>query len=181
VRSRTDASSVFPPTHPLPLSGALSAWARLRLPHIIHTALSTSSPVQADFDFTGYNYVVGQSLGKASIGGSAACVASTTAAFAAIDAAFAGSAAERHAMATKLSSCTPLDGTNDTMWAATNYASYVMGLVQCERSGSRVAGWQVQVSHSPLVSPSPALPFPSLRPQTTLMEGAMMCAATAQT
>lgn len=35
--------------------GALSAWARLRLPHLVHAAISTSSPVQASFDDVSYN------------------------------------------------------------------------------------------------------------------------------
>ena len=33
--------------------GALSAWIRLRLPHLISAAFSTSSPVRAVIDFTG--------------------------------------------------------------------------------------------------------------------------------
>jgi serine protease 16 len=110
--------------------GALSAWARLRLPHIVHAAVSTSSPIQASFDDTSYNDVVANSLALPIIGGSPACTAATAAAFEAMDAAFAGAAAERHAMATKLMSCTGLDAKNDTMWAASNYGSFVQGMVQ---------------------------------------------------
>ena len=33
--------------------GALSAWIRLRLPHLVSAAFSTSSPVEAVIDFTG--------------------------------------------------------------------------------------------------------------------------------
>ena len=33
--------------------GVLSAWTRLRLPHLVHAALSTSSPVLSQVDFTG--------------------------------------------------------------------------------------------------------------------------------
>ena len=64
------------------------------------------------------------------IGGSPACTAATAAAFAAMDAAFAGTADARHAMAAKLMSCTGLDFQNDTMWAASNYGSMVQGMVQ---------------------------------------------------
>ena len=110
--------------------GALSAWARLRLPHIVHAAVSTSSPVQASFDDTSYNDVVAASLAMPLIGGSPACTAATAAAFSAMDAAFLGPAAGRHAMATKLMSCTGLDAVNDTMWAASNYGSFVQGMVQ---------------------------------------------------
>ena len=110
--------------------GALSAWARLRLPHIVHAAVSTSSPVQASFDDVSYNDVVAASLAMPLIGGSPACTAATAAAFSAMDAAFLGPAAERHAMAAKLMSCTGLDAVNDTMWAASNYGSFVQGMVQ---------------------------------------------------
>jgi serine protease 16 len=110
--------------------GALSAWARLRLPHIVHGSISTSSPVQASFDDVSYNNVVSSSLSYPLVGGSAACLSATKKAFQAIDAAFGGSADERHAMATKLNSCTGLDGANDTMWAASNLGGFVQGMVQ---------------------------------------------------
>ena len=52
-----------------------------------------------------------------------------------MDAAFTGTADARHAMATKLMSCTGLDSRNDTFWAASNYASLLMGVVQYNRDG----------------------------------------------
>ena len=124
--------------------GALSAWARLRLPHIVHAAVSSSSPVQASFDDQSYNDQVAASLSYPLVGGSAACLAATTAAFAAMDAAFAGAPAQRSAMAAKLSSCTDLSaGVNDTMWAASNYGSFVQGLVQynLEAGGYNIASY----------------------------------------
>lgn len=110
--------------------GALSAWLRLRLPHLIHTALSTSSPVQAQLNFRGYNDVVAASLADPQVGGSPACTAAVAAAFQAVDAAFTGTPAQRDAMAAKLHSCAPLTGVNDTMWAASNYAGVLMEVVQ---------------------------------------------------
>ncbi len=115
--------------------GALSAWARLRLPHIVHAAISTSSPIQASFDDVSYNDVVANSLSMPLIGGSPACLTATAQAFAAMDAAFSGTADARHAMATKLMSCTGLDMVNDTMWAASNYGSFVQGMVQYNLEG----------------------------------------------
>jgi len=115
--------------------GVLSAWARLRLPHLVHAAVSTSSPVRAVADFTGYNDVVAHSFAYPLVGGSPACTANIASAFVAMDAAFTGSDSARHAMATKLMSCTGLDGVNDTMWAASNYASVLMGIVQYNRDG----------------------------------------------
>jgi serine protease 16 len=110
--------------------GALSAWLRLRLPHLISVAFSTSSPVEAVLDMVSYNAVVNASLGKVSIGGSDACVEATRAAFTVMDAAFLAGGAAKDAMAYKLNSCTNLTGTNDTMWAASNYGGAVQGLVQ---------------------------------------------------
>ena len=115
--------------------GVLSAWTRLRLPHLVHAAVSTSSPVESQVDFTGYNDVCARSFAYPLVGGSPACTANIAAAFAAIDAAFTGTADARHAMATKLMSCTGLDGANDTFWAASNYASLMMGIVQYNRDG----------------------------------------------
>jgi len=111
--------------------GALSAWIRQRLPHLVYAAFSTSSPIEAAYDFAGYNTVVGHSLGYDLVGGSSACVANTRAAFTAMDEAFAAGGATRAAMAKKLNSCTDLSaGVNDTMWAASNYGGAVQGMVQ---------------------------------------------------
>jgi serine protease 16 len=115
--------------------GVLSAWARLRLPHLVHAAVASSAPVLAVADFVGYNNVVAHSFAYPLVGGSPACTANIAAAFVAIDAAFTGADSTRHAMATKLMSCTGLDGQNDTMWAASNYASIIMGIAQYNRDG----------------------------------------------
>ena len=131
--------------------GALSAWTRLRLPHLVHTAVSTSSPVKAVVDFTGYNDVCAHSFAYPLVGGSPACTANIAAAFRAMDAAFQGSADERHAMATKLMSCTGLDAQNDTMWAASNYASLMMGLVQYNRDSP--TGFNIRTACETMTQP----------------------------
>lgn len=71
--------------------GALSAWVRLRLPHLVWGAFSTSSPVEAIADFTGYNDVVSASLSSSLVGGSPACLTAVKAAFQVIDTAMRGS------------------------------------------------------------------------------------------
>jgi serine protease 16 len=55
--------------------GMLSAWSRLKLPHLVHAAVSSSSPVLAQLDLQGYNDVVRSSLAHESVGGSEACAA----------------------------------------------------------------------------------------------------------
>jgi serine protease 16 len=110
--------------------GALSAWARLRLPHIVHAALSTSSPIQAQLSFTGYNDVVAASLAAPIVGGTATCTANVNAAFRALDAALNGTVAQRAAVAKQMSSCSALNGEFDPMWGASNIASIIQGIVQ---------------------------------------------------
>ena len=61
--------------------GALSAWARLKFPNLIHAAVASSGPVQAKLDFTGYHTVVAESLKLEEIGGSQLCYDRTRAAF----------------------------------------------------------------------------------------------------
>jgi hypothetical protein len=44
-------------------SGALSAWFRLKYPHLVDGSLATSAPIKAQLDFSEYNEVVQRSLG----------------------------------------------------------------------------------------------------------------------
>jgi serine protease 16 len=117
--------------------GALSAWARLRLPHLITVAVSTSSPVRASFDFTGYNAVVGTSLARTTIGGSAQCLANVRAAFTAMDSALEAGGKAASDVGKALNSCEDLSAADPltVMWAASNYAGIVQGLVQYNDEG----------------------------------------------
>jgi serine protease 16 len=83
--------------------GALSAWLRLRLPHLVYGSFSTSSPVGLVVDFTGYNDVVAASLNSTLVGGSPSCLAAVTEAFAVIDAALRGSPSQQAAISQQMS------------------------------------------------------------------------------
>eukprot|EP00591_Stephanopyxis_turris_P003403 CAMPEP_0195517398 /NCGR_PEP_ID=MMETSP0794_2-20130614/10686_1 /TAXON_ID=515487 /ORGANISM="Stephanopyxis turris, Strain CCMP 815" /LENGTH=561 /DNA_ID=CAMNT_0040646201 /DNA_START=169 /DNA_END=1854 /DNA_ORIENTATION=- len=54
--------------------GMLAGWARLRLPHLIHAAVSNSAPMQAKLDFGEYQATVSADLRYELIGGSSDCL-----------------------------------------------------------------------------------------------------------
>merc|ERR1712062_587951 len=55
--------------------GMLAGWARLKFPHLIHAAVSSSAPVRAEVDMRGYNNVLADAYAVADegVGGSPAC------------------------------------------------------------------------------------------------------------
>ena len=53
--------------------GMMSAWSRLKYPHLIFAAVSNSSPVQAQLDFPEYNDRVAYDLRNEGVGGSENC------------------------------------------------------------------------------------------------------------
>jgi len=55
--------------------GMLAAWVRLRFPHLIHAAVSSSAPVRAKEEMTEYNDIAAAAYSVASVGGSKACTA----------------------------------------------------------------------------------------------------------
>lgn len=65
--------------------GALSAWFRIKFPHLVVGAVSSSSPVKALLDFNGYNHVVAESLEDPLVGGSQKCLNGVKSAFKAVD------------------------------------------------------------------------------------------------
>lgn len=56
--------------------GMLAALTRFRYPHLVHAAVSSSSPLQASVDMPGYNNVVSHSMSADIVGGSIECLES---------------------------------------------------------------------------------------------------------
>jgi len=55
--------------------GMLAGWARLKFPHLVHAAVSSSAPVRAELDMRGYNDVTAAAyaVSHERVGGSPAC------------------------------------------------------------------------------------------------------------
>lgn len=64
--------------------GLLAGFSRLKLPHLIHAAVSSSAPWKAQVDMRIYNDLVGRALSIESVGGSDACRAAVVDGHAAI-------------------------------------------------------------------------------------------------
>ena len=64
--------------------GMMASWLRLKYPHLVHAAVASSAPIQAELEMRGYDEVVGAALAETDVGGSDACVASVTKAFSAV-------------------------------------------------------------------------------------------------
>ena len=62
--------------------GMLAGWARLKFPHLVKASVASSAPINAILNYQGYYEVVGEALGNALVGGSAACVDAVERAFA---------------------------------------------------------------------------------------------------
>jgi serine protease 16 len=61
--------------------GMLTAWSRVKYPHLIHAAVASSAPVRAEVDMRGYYDVVGDALRETDIGGSDECYEAVSHAF----------------------------------------------------------------------------------------------------
>lgn len=108
--------------------GALSAWVRIKYPHLIHGAVASSAPVRAVANFEGYNDVVAKSLSTALVGGSEKCADKVRQAFRTVDDLL------KKGNLTKLSadflSCKPIQTDDDIFQFASNLADVFMGTVQ---------------------------------------------------
>ncbi|XP_078389407.1 thymus-specific serine protease [Cetorhinus maximus] len=119
--------------------GSLSAWFRLKFPHLVFAAVASSAPVQAQLDFTGYNKVVSRSLSNPVVGGSPKCRAAVAQAFSTLDRILARG--NTSGLEADFRSCQKLNGNDDRGEFAGNLADIVMGTVQYneEEAGCNIA------------------------------------------
>ena len=86
----------------------MAGFARLRLPHIIHAAVSSSAPWHAKVDMVEYNDRVGMSLANRAVGGSDACQKVVVDGHAKIKSLLEASRLQRLAHAKLFNFCNPL-------------------------------------------------------------------------
>ncbi|KAM6176978.1 thymus-specific serine protease [Erethizon dorsatum] len=111
-------------------AGALAAWARLKLPHLVAAAVASSAPVRAALDFAEYNAVVSRSLASAVVGGSPECRAAVSEAFAQVEHRLSSGGAARAALRTELGACGSLSRAEDRAELLGALQALVGGAVQ---------------------------------------------------
>ncbi|XP_063793920.1 thymus-specific serine protease [Pseudophryne corroboree] len=118
--------------------GSLSAWFRMKFPHLVYAAVASSAPVRAELDFIDYNKVVAQSLSDPVIGGSTKCLDKVRDAFRIVDRLLqTGNVTQ---LEKDFFSCAPLRAPDDYIEFVSNLADIFMGAVQYnkETAGSDV-------------------------------------------
>ncbi|ELU12877.1 hypothetical protein CAPTEDRAFT_173918 [Capitella teleta] len=128
--------------------GALSAWFRIKYPHLVHAAVASSAPVRALVDFQGYNDVVAASLSATIVNGSDKCLSQVKEAFSTIDQMLdKGNLLQ---LENDFYSCAPLDGEKDIYQFTSNVADAFMGVVQYNQEipGQSIAGLCEQMTAS---------------------------------
>ncbi|KAH3770490.1 hypothetical protein DPMN_171777, partial [Dreissena polymorpha] len=108
--------------------GALSAWFRLKYPHLVAGAVASSAPVRAITNFEGYNDVVAASLSSELVGGSKGCLETVRAAFRQIDDMILYTLYDQ--LQEDFQSCNKISMQEDTVQFVSNLAGNIMGVVQ---------------------------------------------------
>ncbi|XP_060582512.1 thymus-specific serine protease-like [Ruditapes philippinarum] len=108
--------------------GALSAWFRLKYPHLVVAAVASSAPVQAVTNFEGYNEVVAASFKSDLVGGSQECLDMIKKGFQTIDSMIADGKYDQ--LRTDFKSCNMLSMIPDQVLFVSNLAGYFMGVAQ---------------------------------------------------
>ncbi|XP_020607389.1 thymus-specific serine protease-like [Orbicella faveolata] len=103
--------------------GSLSAWFRLKYPHLVSGAVASSAPVQAKTDFQGYNNVAAASFASPRVGGSVQCRSNIKKAFTTVDQLIAEKNFQK--LEEDFSSCGDMSHPNDT-WVFTQHLMTVL-------------------------------------------------------
>lgn len=109
--------------------GALSAFFRLKYPHVVDAAVASSAPVRAIEDFTGYHDVVAASLSDPTVGGSGSCASNIKQAFATLGGCI-NDPSKRSQLAKDFMSCGSLDADEDAETFISNLAGIFDETVQ---------------------------------------------------
>ncbi|OWF35753.1 thymus-specific serine protease-like [Mizuhopecten yessoensis] len=112
-------------------AGALSAWFRVKYPHLVVGALASSAPVMALTNFEGYNDVVAASLESSIVGGTEECMTQIQQAFIQIDALL--KLGNHKMLEGYFKSCQPVTDPLDRLTFVSNLASIIQGAVQYNR------------------------------------------------
>ncbi|XP_064612363.1 thymus-specific serine protease-like [Liolophura sinensis] len=108
--------------------GALSAWFRVKYPHIVYGAVASSAPVEAEVNFEGYNDVVAASLKDPVVQGSELCLANVKQAFADIDQLIENGMFNQ--LRQDFLSCNDISAHYDMVTFVGNLAGIIMGIAQ---------------------------------------------------
>lgn len=108
--------------------GSLSAWFRLKYPHLVSGAVASSAPVQAKTDFQGYNNVAAASFASPLVGGSVQCRSNIKKAFTTVDQLIAEKNFQK--LEKDFSSCGDMSHPNDTWVFTQELMSILDSIVQ---------------------------------------------------
>jgi len=114
-------------------SGSLSAWFRLKYPHLIAGSIATSAPVKAALDFPEYNEVVQRSLGFFSGPNCSNAIRSATQTITAMLQTPAG----RQKVESIFSTCSPIETDNDVALFFSNLEGGIAEIVQYNNDNNK--------------------------------------------
>ncbi|XP_056652208.1 thymus-specific serine protease isoform X1 [Monodelphis domestica] len=114
-------------------AGSLAAWARLKYPHLIWAAVASSAPVQAQLDFSGYNWVVSRSLADPQVGGSPKCQRAMAQAFSELDDRLSEGGETRAVVQAEVRACGSLEAPEDQAELLEQLEGLVEGVVQYDQ------------------------------------------------
>ncbi|XXQ34913.1 Thymus-specific serine protease [Plasmodiophora brassicae] len=136
-------------------SGALSAWFRIKYPHLVFAAVASSAPVHALTDFYQYNDVVGRSLAAAVVGGSEHCKERVKSGFVHLDDMLDKGLYEEASAAFR--SCSPVTTSDDAVQLVSDLAGIFEGTVQYNNQMSLNVERICSIMTDPETSPFEAL------------------------